>query len=153
MVDDPDGAVPKMIGLVISAMSDDLLPCGTCTVDVSASVVLPSVKARIFWGFYEQYELQFIRRYIGDDLDIIELGASLGVTTSHLAQILPLSRALICVEADPRLIEIIATNVQRNAPWRPITIVHAAVDYSGSDRVQFSLNANNAWSKLGRIEG
>jgi hypothetical protein len=38
----------------------------------------PRVNAMLYWGIYESAEIRFVRRYLGNELDVIELGSSLG---------------------------------------------------------------------------
>jgi FkbM family methyltransferase len=78
-------------------------------------------------GKYERAEIDFIQRYLPRDLDVLELGASLGATSCQIAKHLQFGCQLTCVEANPTLIDILRGNLDRNAPGRQVNVIHAMV--------------------------
>lgn len=110
----------------------------------------PRVNAMLFWGMYESAEIRFVRRYLGDDLDVVELGSSLGGVSCEIAKKLAGRRKLICIEANSQVFPLLQRNVTRNAPaGQAACFVWGAVDYSGCSEVELSVGDSNLSSKLG----
>ncbi len=63
--------------------------------------IAPRFVASVFWGFYESAEGRLIERHLSDQYDVVELGASIGVISSHIAAKLGRGRKLIAVEPNP----------------------------------------------------
>jgi len=121
------------VGAVIARATRDRIRKGDVKFDVSSSLISPRTKAQIFWGLYESAEQRFIRRWLRPDLDVIELGSSIGVVSSVISQVIEPGRRMICVEANPNVIPILKRNLDLNAHGRRLDIVNAAIDYeSGS---------------------
>jgi len=99
--------------------------------ETHASCVTGKVAALIFWGMYESAEIRFVRRYLAPELDVIELGGSIGAVTSEIARRQAPGHQLISVEANPELIPLLRRNVDANAPGHPVRILHRALDYAG----------------------
>lgn len=144
-----DALCNPVFGWLLRAACHQRIRYRDCIIDVSSDLVTLSNVARLFWGFYEGYELEFIRRFLGRDLDVIELGSSLGVTSCHIRRILEDQRKLVCVEANPNLISLLRLNLALNFPGRHIPIVNAAIDCTkGGSEVKIELNHNSLFSKL-----
>src|SRR4051812_45383584 len=86
-------ACRSAIGWTVSRMHGDWIsspsvPRGvpSVRVNVPRSVVSDATRASLFWGFHEAQEVRYVERFLPDDLDVVELGASLGVVTSHIAR-------------------------------------------------------------------
>jgi FkbM family methyltransferase len=138
------------VGNMVSLLLRDRIRHHGCPIDTTSSCINPRTKATLFWGFYEGAETRFVQRYLRSDLDVIELGSSIGVISSHIARKLDSPRRLICVEANPALIEILKRNVQLNRPDLNLTIVNAAVSYDNHDAfVPFALEDDTTASRLG----
>lgn len=121
------------VGDIFARLLNNRIPHRGCTIDTSSKAVSASVKARLLWGLYESAETRFVKQYLRDDLDVIELGSSLGVVASHIAKKLRADGRLICVEANDRLLESIARNVKANTTGAKLTLVHAAAYYGDED--------------------
>jgi FkbM family methyltransferase len=142
-----------LLGTLIGLITRNLIRHGACIIDTSNHRIEASTKARLFFGFYEDYELAFVRKYLPEDLDVVELGSSLGIMSSHIAQRILPQRTLVCVEANPYLIPILHSNIRRNATNSNIRLLNVAVDYSGEAEVPLTINSNTAWSKVGFAGG
>lgn len=120
-----------------------------CTIDTSGAVP-GAAKAALFFGLYEKSEIRFVERYLRPDLDTVELGASLGVVSSHIARRLDPGHRLVSVEANPTYLQRARENVARNAPGVRAELVHGAVDYSapGRSHVAFEVAQGNLASHL-----
>jgi FkbM family methyltransferase len=57
-------------------------------------------------GLYERAEIRFVKRYVPVGSDVVELGASLGVVSAHIAAALSPRQKLVCVEANSTLREL-----------------------------------------------
>ena len=110
-------------------MLHDRITSAGCDVDTSHAAISPSIKASLFWGLYESAEIRLVQRYLRPDLDVVELGSSLGVVACHIRRILSPDRRLVCVEADSSLLPILTSTLQRNACAGNLTIVAGAIDY------------------------
>jgi FkbM family methyltransferase len=142
-----------VIGQLIALISSNNIHNGNCIINTNCETVKPSVKARLFWGVYETPEIDFVNKYLRSDLDVIELGSSIGVIASHVGQKLKSSSRLICVEANPILIDCLKDNIQRNINEDNVdnyVVINAAIDYSNnSDWVEFAISNNSLESRIG----
>jgi len=138
-----------LVGLFIAFVFKDRIPSRGLRIDVSQAALPAAIKASLFWGFYENTEIRFIKQYLRTDLDVVELGASLGVVTSHIARKLRGSHQLICVEANPHLITSIQANVRYNAPEAKFSVIHGAVSYTSENIPStLQLGSNNTNSSF-----
>lgn len=141
-------ALYPALGRAIAAVLHHRIRTGGLVIDTHSPHITPTTVARLFLGRYEAPEVKFIRQTLPRHLDVVELGASIGVTTAHIARRLEPERRLICVEANPHLIPLIKDNVARNAPGRPLTVLNQAIDYSGQRTVRLAISATNTNSRL-----
>lgn len=112
--------------------------------------VHPSINGSLLFRTYERAEIKFIKRYLRRDLDVIELGANIGVVSSHIAKVCKSSR-LVCVEANPDVINTLEGNLSRNAGHLIYSIENAVLDYSENDSVAFYIGKANLASSVARI--
>jgi FkbM family methyltransferase len=133
------------IGQIIARACHDEIPNMGCVIETHSSLVVPRIKAKLFLRGYEPVEINFVKRYLHPDRDVIDLGSSLGVVASHIGRKLNAGRRVICVEANPQLLDIIRANVNRNAPHVQVEIVSGAVDYPADRRefVELALGFDN----------
>jgi FkbM family methyltransferase len=133
------------IGRVIARAFHDRIPCLGCVIETASPLVVPRIKAKLFLRGYEPVEINFVKKYLHPDRDVIDLGSSLGVVAAHSGKKLAAARRVICVEANPQLVDIIRTNVTRNAPHVAVEIISGAVDYppDGRTLVELALGFDN----------
>lgn len=144
----------RIFGVIISAIYQDKIPNGDCIIKTDCDTVKPSTKARLFWGVYETPEIDFVKKYLRSDTDVIELGSSIGVVASHVGKKLELSKRLICVEANPLLINCLQTNIETNVNTKNTFLIHGAIDYSSEKEwVEFSISNSSLESKVGHVSG
>jgi FkbM family methyltransferase len=141
------------IGKVIARAFHDQIPCLGCVIDTTSPLVVPRIKAKLFWRGYEPVEINFVQKYLQPDRDVVDLGSSLGVIAAHVGKKLAAGQRVICVEANPQLADIIRTNVTRNAPHVSLEIVSGAVDYppDGRPLVELVLGFDNLVAHI--VEG
>jgi FkbM family methyltransferase len=80
----------------------------------------PHTRAELFWGLYERAEITFLRRFLRESTAVIELGAGRGVSSAHIASTMTPGGVLVCVEANPHVLEIIGRNLHQQAAPRGI---------------------------------
>lgn len=138
------------IGRTIAFAFKDHIPNHDCVIVTDDHSITPSVKASLFWRLYESAEIEFVQQYLNPEFDVIELGSSIGVLTSHMARKLATSNRIICVEANPRLLSQIERNVRLNSPTANITILHKAIEYSSISHtsIEFGVRERNIDSKV-----
>lgn len=110
-----------------------------------SSAFTPRTKAMILFRLYERAEIGLVNRGLPEDADIVELGASLGVVSSHLANKLGAGRRLICVEANSEL-ESIWTDVVGRRPG--VTLLNAAISGELNGVSRFGIAADPLLSRL-----
>ena len=135
------------VGKMIGAHYRGVVPSRGLHIDVVSPAVASENIASIFWGLYERTEVMCVQRYLPTNVDVVELGASLGVVSAHVARRLDAGAKLVCVEANPALIELIERNVRLNSAQRPLVTMNAAVSHSGPE-VLFRVEDNNLGSAL-----
>ena len=102
----------------------------------------------MFWGFYESAEIRFIEKYLSSDFDVLELGGSIGVVSSHIRARLGKDRRLISVEANPRLIDCLRINLMSHRTHDTgYVIINCAVSYD-VESVHLALSDNNTETKV-----
>jgi len=123
-------------GAWVGALTRNRIRSHDVVVDTSSRWISDETRAALFWGFYEGAERRAIARYLRPELDVIELGASIGFLSVLIARRIR-SRKLVAVEANPELIPILERNLSHNGV-RDVQVVNQAVAY-GTDHVAFQL--------------
>lgn len=103
----------------------------------------------LFWGFYEKAELRFVRIFLRNNVDTIELGSSIGVVSNAISKKLKDGVKLVCVEPNPEAIFYWQKNVEHNN--KNISIMNRAISYSNR-YVFFSIGETNLTSKISQSE-
>jgi FkbM family methyltransferase len=138
----------RPMGWLVGRLYRDVVPCYGLRFHVPTPPVSPRTKAQMWLGIYEGGEIRFVRRWLRQDLDLVELGSSLGVVASHCAQRMLPDRRMVCVEANPALIPVLRANLARHAEGRRIDVVQRAIDYDGSE-VTLIVGENTSGSFVG----
>lgn len=138
------------VGTAIGLAFGERIPFRGEWVDTSFAAVTPEVKGMLFWRLYETGEVQFIHRYLGSSLDVVELGGSIGAVSRHILRELgasPDARRLVIVEANPDLLDVLAKNAGTQA-----TILHRAIAY-GTPSVSFNISSSSLGGSVGGDSG
>jgi FkbM family methyltransferase len=137
----------KTSARLISALPGNRIKHHGVWFDVRSEDFSPRIRAQMFWGIYESAETRMIKNLLRGSSTVIELGSSLGVTSSHIASQMATGGHLICVEANPRLIQGLR---ERLSPWTGklrVDVVHAAIaDRDGTTAL--ALSAETTGSRL-----
>jgi FkbM family methyltransferase len=126
-------------GTVVSVILRNRIPFFGMWVDTSAPAISSEVKASLLFGRYERVEVDQILAHIPRDVDVVELGGGLGVTTALLLRHLRAPARLITLEFRPELWATIQRTVEENADASRWTLVKAAVGYRHEGVQTFSL--------------
>lgn len=137
-----------LIGTALRALYGGRMPAGDFSICLSDPHISPRSAAYLFWGFYEKAERAFVDRYLRSDLDVVELGASLGIVALHILRKQTPGKQFVTVEANPKLLPTIETNLQTNFPTRSVSVLNRAIDYEGRSEVLISLNHDHLASSL-----
>lgn len=122
------------VGRLLAWLYKDRLP-GKFGLNINTSNprITPQAKASIYWGIYEGAEMRFVNRYLPKDMDVIELGGSIGVISALIGRTINPDVDFTIVEADRKLIPSIEENVRANNAGARFSILHGAISYSGAD--------------------
>lgn len=134
------------VGRALLAAFPRGIPAHGARYELNGAAVPASVPAQVFWGFYENTEIRMIKRHLRRDLDVVELGSSLGVTSVAIARRLGSGRQLVCVEANPNVVPVLRANLERNEVSK-VSIVQEAVAY-GAPEVMLKLGVGTTDSRL-----
>ena len=139
-----------LVGKVISAVLRDRIPSSGCVINTDSEAVAPSIKAALFWGIYESAEVRFVKEYLRGDLDVVELGSSLGVVSCQILRKLEPGSRLVCVEANPHLLGMLRENLKQLSDGHDVTVVHGAVANASNDTssVHLVLGADSTSSRV-----
>lgn len=139
---------PK-IGQTLARALRDRIPYNGLRIDTSSPRISARTKASIFWGSYEGAESRMVRRYLRSDLDVVELGGSLGVLSCLIRRRLSSSAKLFVVEADPELVQIAERNLAINST-EVYHVIHAAI--AGDEQAGHIGVARGPQTDQGRVE-
>ncbi|MES2732322.1 MAG: FkbM family methyltransferase [Bacteroidota bacterium] len=104
--------------------------------------------ASILWGFYESAEIRYIEQYLNGNLNVLELGGSIGIVSSHIATKLKAGKLFVSVEANPYLVDIIEANVGRHiSKGASLKVLNYAVSY-GREQVHLNITNNNTETRV-----
>lgn len=137
-----------VLGRLAAALLRDSIPFYGARILTSSPAVDDRVKARLVVRLYERAELSFVRTHLRHDLDVVELGCSIGVVGSVVLRQLRQGRRLIGVEADPRLQQVAETNFERNTLGADWVLERAAVSYTHNEVQMFAQARDSTGGQL-----
>src|ERR1700754_3594028 len=97
------------------------------------------IQSLLFWRIYENSERRLIEEHLERDCPVIELGASIGMTTLTICRSVDPSVPVITVEANPILIPNLQATRTANQ-LNHLEIINAAVDYGPAGEVSFIID-------------
>lgn len=116
--------------------------------EVPKDLAAQDTVSNIFWGIYESAEIRQIESHMNPNLDVIELGCSLGIVSSHIAAKLAAGRRLVSVEANPNLIPFAKRNIERNRnPGVSIEVINSAISFEPRS-IYFECNPDHTCSRV-----
>ncbi|MDX6611681.1 MAG: hypothetical protein QOD75_867 [Blastocatellia bacterium] len=129
-----------LVGKLLAFFYADKIPAAGILVDTNNPLVSAKTKAMLFWGLYESAEIRFIQRHLRRDLDVVELGGSIGVVTCQIRKLIASDRKVICVEANPKLIGSIQNNLHLNKLTAGVAILNRAIGYDSAHTQAVPMN-------------
>jgi FkbM family methyltransferase len=135
------------MGQLLRKVFRNRIPHRRNTIEVPDDVN-PAIPAMLFWGVYESAEIRFVKKYLSDELPVVELGSSLGGVSCEIAKRLRGRQKLVCVEANPHLAPYLKRNIARNCPAQSVAYYHAAISYVDADYTQFGVEGDSLCSSL-----
>ena len=138
------------VASLVCFVTRGIVPSRGMLFDTRSSEVSDSTRAQLFWRIYESAEVRLVRDHLRDTRCLVDLGCSLGVLASVAASRMSPRSRLVCVEANPDLIELARRNIRRNAPHVRAKVIHGALDYSQdtASQVSFERGKNHTASAL-----
>jgi FkbM family methyltransferase len=136
------------IGRAIGLAFSDRIPFRGGRLWTDDPAVSDQTRASVFWGFYEKAEATFVDRFLRPDLDVVELGSSIGGISGRILRRLGPGRRLVCVEANPELLGILRRNVARGLADGRVEVVHGAIAYGAGPTVEIQIGAANIAGRL-----
>jgi FkbM family methyltransferase len=121
--------------------------------DLTEANIEKRMVASVFFGFYESAEIRLVEKYVDGGLDVIELGASCGIVSSHLAsKFTSSSRQLISIEANELLARCWMVNTSRHNFSKASILFLSRAIYYRAESVDFAISKNTTESKIGNPE-
>ena len=134
----------SLTGNILSIIYRNKIPFHGVTVNTECKArIRRKTVSDLLLKIYERAEIDQVRAHLSGEYDVIELGGSIGVNTMQIKKKLHPGRKLIVVEADPELAEILKLNLDQNDLCASVTVLNAAIDYSGASTVKFSVSKSN----------
>ena len=137
---------PVVVRMLGQTISSDGLP-----IDIRNNRISNKTKIKVFLGLYERAERDFVQKYLPPDLDVIELGASIGVVSSEIARKLEVGHKLVSVEADAELLDVLNRNVRANSPVCQAVSEQAAVMDSRFEQAFVEFRRDRSGNTGGRL--
>ena len=138
--------LPFIASLTRSYLGNEWNP-GPFRIDISSPLITNQNVSRMFWGFYESSERKLVCKHLHTERQVIELGGSLGVVSSLIATRLAPNASFIVIEANPKLIPLIKTNITLNRQDITLTVLNRAIAYT-SGEVSFWFDPHTAGSAM-----
>ncbi|MFT4753333.1 MAG: FkbM family methyltransferase [Salibacteraceae bacterium] len=135
----------SIIGYLIRHVYRNKIKHGDHVIYTASDLVSNLTIALIYFNRYEKDEIQLCAKYLTSNIDIIELGTSIGVVASTLQQQVNF-KTMICVEANPSLHKLLRKTFELNK-FRNYDLIDAAISDSHQPVCFASRNSN----ELGKI--
>jgi len=136
-------------GALIASVFRYRIPFRGLIIDTSSPRVRAKTSSDLFLGIYERAEINHVERYLDQDIDVVELGGSIGVNSTVIRRKMGSSRKLVVVEADHVLAQQIEKNLRLNCMnMEQVVIESRAIDYSGRTSVPFVRQSSNLSGRI-----
>lgn len=143
-----------VVGRAVGRLTKDRVPHGGVRYDTSDPAIPDRVKAALAFRLYESSELRFLHAYLRPDLDVVELGGSMGVMATNIVRAQAAGHRLVTVEANPRLVPVLRGHAEGHAPpGHDVSVVHAAVAHGGTETVTLSFGDTSTNARVGGSQG
>lgn len=113
--------------------------------------VNPFIASSLFFHLYESAEIRMIRKHLSTNFPVIEFGSSIGGVSCEISRKLAGKQKLVCIEANPTLIDCLKSNLTRNSHGTVFSVTNALACGTESTTGSFQVSENSLISK--HIEG
>ena len=120
------------------ALAGNRVVLDDCRFTLAHPLVTDAMRARIVRGRYERSERELLDKWLDPDAPVIECGGGLGIVAVLVNRRLIRPRQHLVVEANPCLIQLLERQKALNGA--AFTVLHGAIDYSGSIVASFNVN-------------
>lgn len=115
------------VGRAVGRLLRDRVPSKGLIVDTSSPIVADNIKAQLLFGLYESTERKYVRKYLSDAPIVLDLGASLGIVSTHALRVMAPEGHLIAVEPNSSLHGHLRRALRRGSRGQRTSVVHAAI--------------------------
>lgn len=119
----------KPVAGAVSTLTRGVVRSHGLRIDTRSPEIASATRAALFFRTYESAELRLLQ-HLAPTMNVVDLGASLGVVSSAAASRMPKGASITCVEANASVLALAELNVRTNAPQVNVWPIHGAVDYS-----------------------
>jgi len=134
------------VGNMIRTLFQGRLTFHNSTLDVRSKKIRGRLIPLILFEKYEKEEIRLLKDHLQMDLDVIELGSSIGGVSTVLGSLT--SAKVYCYEANPDLIDILSHNLRINGLLDHTSVHYAAVSTSNTSEVFFNPRESSELGKL-----
>lgn len=139
-------ACSSLVGNILKFLFSKIKYKESILVNLRTPNISAQSAASVFWGLYEKAEAIFILKYLRTDLDVVELGASIGVISCIVANKIDKNNTVVNVEPNVAYFEDITLNLKLNQLTNCQTISKA---YSSKAKtVLFETSSHNIAGKV-----
>lgn len=136
-------------GYLLGVLFRNKIPFRGVIVDTSCeSRIRRKTVSDLVFKIYERAEIDHVRAHLDGNLDVVELGGSIGVNSMQIRKKQAPEKRLFVIEADPELALILSNNFKINNLGNSVTVLNSAIDYSGKKTVSFSKEESNLSGKV-----
>lgn len=128
----------RVVGTALGWLYGDRIPHRGSVIATSAPHVAPGAKAALYFGWYERAEIDQVCAYLAPDVDVVELGASIGANTVEILKRVRPTTRVVAVEPDRRNLVLLRRTLALNGLSDRVVVVAAAIDYSGAAHAAFA---------------
>jgi FkbM family methyltransferase len=139
----------RTVGRLVE-LSGNRIRIGALKFSVNSPGIDTAHKSTLFFGLYEIDERALVERWLPKDLPVVEFGGGLGVVACMANRIMDWPDRHVVVEANPYLLDLIATN--RNLNRCSFQILNRVLAY-GAETAEFSLDSSFVGSRVGGSSG
>ncbi len=139
-----------VVGRLVARLTGNSIRVKGARINTASPLISDSTRAKLAFGFYESAELRFVHAHLRSDLDVVELGSSIGVVGSVVLRRLDPGRRLIAVEADDDLAAIARRNFEANSGAATWALEVAAISYGAQAGLTFVRGAQTTGGRLTR---
>lgn len=135
----------SIAGSILRLLYRNKIRSGNNTIYTKSKLISNQTVALVYFNRYEKDEIDLCKKYLSSDLDIIELGTSIGVVASFIQQAFHVKK-MICVEAN-HLLHSLLKNTFKSNDFINTTLLNVAVS-NDNKPVFFATRDSNELGKI-----